>query len=99
MLKKVEFENPTPAEMGRVGQLKKSRKKLSPEDETFLKRLWDRCNYIPARNVLIEKLLPLVHHNVQQAMSVRGMCNDIAPQDKARHERPLGKSFELLSEA
>jgi hypothetical protein len=100
MLKKVEFDNPTPAEIVRMGEIRKSKKKLSPEDERFLKRLWKRCDYIPAYKVMIEKLLPLVHHNIQQAMDARGMCSDIAPQqDKARHERPLGKSFELLSEA
>ena len=81
----------------RIRALKLSRGPLSATDEQFLLRCYKRAGSVEARNVVLEKLAPLVHHKVRRNNKLGN--NDIAYEDKPRHERPLGRSFEMLSEA
>jgi hypothetical protein len=98
MSKEADFYNPTPAEKERVEAIKRADGKLPLQDEHFLRELWRRCEYVPAMDALIVRLAPLLHHYVQQEINAKGIKNDIAYEDKPRADRPLGTSFELLSE-
>lgn len=92
------IDNPTAAEMARVRKIKKEQdKRLGVGDERFLIDLFRRCSCVEARNVLIDRLSPVFHDMLQKEMRRQGVINDIGYEKAARHKRPLGTSYEVLS--
>jgi hypothetical protein len=85
------------SDVKRIRGIRLGPKELSPQDQQFLMRCWKRDKSYLAREVLCEKIVPLVHHKVRRNNKIGN--SDIAFEGKPRHARPLGRSYEMLSEA